>query len=89
VNRSSALRVSPTKKPKGCCLLVGAGKSAAAIAGAVKLAWLDVDILGVVVTRQGHSVPTSALCWTHTRRKFFELADIAGDVRKGKPAHQI
>ena len=28
---------------------------------------------------------TSALCWSHARRKFFELADIAGNVRKGKP----
>ncbi|MFG6574212.1 IS66 family transposase [Sulfitobacter sp. 1A13353] len=32
---------------------------------------------------------TSALCWSHARRKFFELADIAGNVREGKPAHQI
>jgi len=32
---------------------------------------------------------TSALCWSHARRKFFELADIAGNVRKGKPAHKI
>lgn len=32
---------------------------------------------------------TSALCWSHARRKFFVLADIAGNVRKGKPAHQI
>ena len=32
---------------------------------------------------------TSALCWAHARRKFFELADIAGNVCKGKPAHQI
>lgn len=32
---------------------------------------------------------TSALCWSHARRKFFELADIAGNVRKGKPAHDI
>jgi len=31
----------------------------------------------------------SALCWAHARRKFFELADIAGNVRKGKPAHEI
>jgi len=30
-----------------------------------------------------------ALCWSHARRKFFELADIAGAVRKGKPAHAI
>ena len=32
---------------------------------------------------------TSALCWSHARRKFFELADIAGNVRKGKAAHEI
>jgi transposase len=32
---------------------------------------------------------SSALCWSHARRKFFELADIAGNVRKGKPAHDI
>jgi hypothetical protein len=31
----------------------------------------------------------SALCWSHARRKFFELADIAGNVRDGKPAHDI
>ena len=32
---------------------------------------------------------TSALCWSHARRKFFELANIAGNVRKGKSAHEI
>ena len=31
----------------------------------------------------------SALCWSHARRKFFELADIADNVRSGKPAHDI
>lgn len=31
----------------------------------------------------------SALCWAHARRKFFILADIAGKLRKGKPAHDI
>jgi transposase len=31
----------------------------------------------------------SALCWSHARRKFFELADIAGNVRKNKPTHDI
>ena len=28
----------------------------------------------------------SALCWAHARRKFFELADIKGKIRKGKKA---
>ena len=32
---------------------------------------------------------SSVLCWSHARRKFFELADIKGNVRKGKPAHDI
>jgi len=32
---------------------------------------------------------TSVLCWSHACRNFFELADIEGTVRKGKPAHQI
>ena len=31
----------------------------------------------------------SALCWSHARRKFFDLADIASNVRKSKPAHDI
>lgn len=31
----------------------------------------------------------SALCWSHARRKFFELADISGNVRDGKAAHDI
>lgn len=31
----------------------------------------------------------SALCWSHARRKLFELADIAGNAREGKPAHDI
>jgi hypothetical protein len=32
---------------------------------------------------------SSALCWSHARRKFFELADINGIIRRGKPAHDI
>ena len=28
-------------------------------------------------------------CWSHSRRKFFELADIRRNVRKNKPAHDI
>jgi transposase len=31
----------------------------------------------------------SALCWSHARRKFFELADVADAVRKGKTADAI
>lgn len=31
----------------------------------------------------------SALCWSHARRKFFELADVEGSIRKGKDAKEI
>lgn len=47
--------------PKGRCIVVGAGKSAAAMARAVELAWPDVDLSGVVVTRYGHAVPTDRI----------------------------
>jgi transposase len=32
---------------------------------------------------------TSALCWSHARRQFFELADIAANARRGKEAAAI
>jgi transposase len=32
---------------------------------------------------------TSALCWSHARRQFFELADIAAHARRGKTAPAI
>jgi transposase len=32
---------------------------------------------------------TSALCWAHARRQFFELADIAANARRGKNAPAI
>ena len=31
----------------------------------------------------------SALCWSHARRKFFELADVQGNIRKGKSLKEI
>ncbi|ADO42737.1 glycerate kinase type-2 family protein [Ketogulonicigenium vulgare] len=46
-------------RPQGRCIVVGAGKSAAAMARAVEVAWPDVDLSGVVITRYGHSVPTT------------------------------
>lgn len=30
-----------------------------------------------------------ALCWAHGRRKFFELADVEGNIRKGKSPKEI
>jgi hypothetical protein len=32
---------------------------------------------------------TSALCWAHARRQFFELADIAANARRGRTAQAI
>ncbi|MEJ2626784.1 MAG: IS66 family transposase [Pseudolabrys sp.] len=39
-------------------------------------------------TRAGGAA-TSALCWSHARRQFFELADIAANARRGKHAAAI
>jgi glycerate 2-kinase len=48
-------------KPKGSCIVVGAGKASAAMAAGVDAAWPDVDLSGVVVTRRGHSVPAGRI----------------------------
>ena len=45
-------------KPRGRCVVVGAGKSAATMAAALETAWPDVAMRGTVVTRYGHAVPT-------------------------------
>ena len=47
--------------PKGRCVVVGAGKSAAVMAQAVEAAWPEVDLSGVVVTRYEHNAPTSRI----------------------------
>ena len=47
------------EKPKGRCIVVGAGKASAAMAAALEQAWPDVNLSGVVVTRYGHAVPTA------------------------------
>ena len=49
------------ERPAGRCIVVGAGKSAAALARALEQAWPDVDLSGVVVTRYGHAVPTDRI----------------------------
>ncbi len=46
------------EKPRGRCVVVGAGKSAAVMAAALEAAWPDVVMTGAVVTRYGHAVPT-------------------------------
>src|ERR1700727_2398232 len=45
-------------RPKGRCVVVGCGKSAAVMAAALEDAWPDVSLEGTVVTRYGHAVPT-------------------------------
>jgi hydroxypyruvate reductase len=45
-------------KPRGRCVVVGMGKAAATMAQALETAWPDVALSGVVVTREGHAVPT-------------------------------
>jgi glycerate 2-kinase len=45
-------------RPRGRCVVVGAGKSAAVMAAALEDAWADVPLEGVVVTRYGHGTPT-------------------------------
>ncbi|WP_312670203.1 glycerate kinase [Pseudescherichia sp.] len=49
------------QKPKGRCVVVGAGKASAAMAAAVDAAWPDVEVSGVVVTRYGHAVPAGRI----------------------------
>jgi hydroxypyruvate reductase len=44
------------KPPKGCTLVVGAGKAAAAMAAAVETHWPG-ELAGLVVTRYGHGLP--------------------------------
>jgi hydroxypyruvate reductase len=48
-------------RPKGRCIVVGCGKSAASMAAALEEAWPDVELSGLVVTRYGHEVPTDRI----------------------------
>lgn len=48
------------RRPRGRTVVVGAGKSAAVMAAAVEEAW-DGPVEGVVVTRDGHAVPTRSI----------------------------
>ncbi|MEE4455129.1 glycerate kinase [Novosphingobium resinovorum] len=50
----------PTK-PKGRCVVIGAGKASAAMAAAVDAEWSDIDLSGVVVTRDGYAVPAGRI----------------------------
>ncbi len=48
-------------KPRGRCVVVGGGKSAALMAAALEATWPDVALEGTVVTRYGHAVPTTRI----------------------------
>lgn len=48
-------------KPRGRCVVVGAGKASAAMAAALDAQWRDVDLSGVVVTRYGHARPAGRI----------------------------
>ena len=56
-----ALLKALPEKPRGRCIVVGAGKASAAMAAALEAAWPDVDLHGVVVTRYGHAAPTQKI----------------------------
>ncbi|HXZ16523.1 MAG TPA: glycerate kinase, partial [Roseiarcus sp.] len=58
--RSAVARHLPAK-PKGRCVVVGAGKASAAMAAGLEAAWPDVDLRGVVVTRYGYAVPAGRI----------------------------
>ncbi|MGV1988628.1 glycerate kinase type-2 family protein [Agrobacterium sp. 22-221-1] len=49
------------ERPKGRCVVIGAGKASAAMAAALDTAWSDVDLTGIVVTRYGHAVPSGRI----------------------------
>lgn len=68
------------ERPAGRVVVVGAGKAAAAMARAVEAVWPDVE--GVVVTRDGHSAPTS-------RIRVLEAAHPVPDARSEDAARQI
>lgn len=68
--------------PRGRVVVVGAGKSAAAMARAVEAAWPEVDLSGVVVTRDGHAVPTR-------RIEVLEASHPVPDARSAAAAERI
>ena len=70
------------EKPRGRCIIVGAGKASAAMAAAVDAAWPDVDLSGVVVTRDGHAVPAG-------RIEILEAAHPVPDARSEAAARRM
>jgi hypothetical protein len=50
---------------------------------------LTAAITGLYDPSRLQGAITPALCWAHARRKFFELADVAANPRRGKKAAAI
>jgi len=57
----AAVRRHLPEKPKGRCIVVGAGKASAATAAALDAAWPDVALSGVVATRYDRAVPAGRI----------------------------
>lgn len=77
----AVVRHLPTA-PKGKCVVVGAGKAAAAMAAAVDAAWPDTDLSGVVSTRYAHAVPAG-------RIRVLEAGHPVPDEASELAAHEI
>jgi hydroxypyruvate reductase len=69
-------------RPRGRCLVVGAGKAAAAMAAAVEAAWTDVELDGLVITRYGHGAATE-------RVRVIEAGHPVPDAAGAKAAQEI
>ncbi|HTC08943.1 MAG TPA: glycerate kinase [Acetobacteraceae bacterium] len=69
-------------RPKGRCVVVGGGKSAAVMAAALEDAWPDIDLIGTVVTRYGHAVRTK-------RIEVIEASHPVPDVNSARGAHRL
>ncbi|WP_231874774.1 glycerate kinase type-2 family protein [Acetobacter cerevisiae] len=70
------------EKPKGRCIVVGAGKAAASMAAALEAAWPDVPLEGVVVTRDGHAMATQSI-------RVLEASHPVPDERSEQAAREI
>ena len=49
------------ERPRGRCVVVGAGKAAAAMAAEIDAAWPDVSLSGTVVTPYGYALPAGRI----------------------------
>jgi len=60
------------QRPRGRCVVVGAGKAAAAMAVAVERAWPDVELSGAVVTPYGYALKSERI---HVREAAHPVPD--------------